>query len=691
MSDSEVLGEVRVSPMPRGTRWLVVYQVGEHAVLSDKIDLFSDKARRRFVQAALGNAAHPLFDAMLERLQEEAGKQSKRTIDAQERVTKKTEEKEAEIKARLAEAKAAAAAAGEDPPDETEFLDELDKVDEGSSGSGVRGQLVDLVLSEPGMEVFFDSIGADATAYVTLVKDNRRFTWPVKSAEFRRWLLRAFKKRYRDVPSSTDLNDGLHAIAAIPDEDAPTQEVFVRLAEHEGETWLDLADVQGRAVRINSKDWSIVDGSEVPVRFLHKQGMLALPEPKRGGRIELLREFLVKEKDDSTFVLLVAYLSSALRPRGPYFILVVNGQQGSAKSTTCKLVRALIDPHKVPLRRPVKDERNLMIAAQNNCIVGFDNVSVLSPELSDALCSLATGAGFGARKLFTDDEEKLIGVARPIILNGIGDVVTRGDALDRSLILSLRRIQPNERKAEKKFWARFDDCSPELLGALLDGHVSALRDSDKIHFDELPRMADQAVWLAAAESGLHLEPGTFQRALAANASRAQISAIDASPIGGGVVQLMRGKDRWEGTLTDLLLELKSRADATTAASGFPSNVWQLRQQLMRLNPSLIAEALVITFNTRSSTVERTRLVVIERVGKTSSTSSSSSNPPAPDAAEAGSAGRPLDEVGQGHVESVQPGSASTGSSGPRLDKVDELDEVPPTTSIGGDEEGEWKL
>ncbi len=86
------------------------------------------------------------------------------------------------------------------------------------------------------------------------------------------------------------------------------------------------------------------------------------------------------------------------RPNRPFPILAVNGEQGSAKSPLCKIGRALIDPNLAPLRRPPREDRDLLIAATNGWIVGFDNLSGIAPALSDALCLLATGGGFGIRE-----------------------------------------------------------------------------------------------------------------------------------------------------------------------------------------------------------------------------------------------------------------------------------------------------
>ena len=145
--------------------------------------------------------------------------------------------------------------------------------------------------------------------------------------------------------------------------------------------------------------------------------MLALPVPQHGGSIEALNSFLnFASRDD--FLLIVAWLLAALRPNGPYPLLAISGEQGSAKTVLSKLLKALIDPNAAPVRALSREERELMIGANNGYLLAFDNLSGLPPWLSDALCRLATGGSFAVRQLYTDDEEVLFEAARPILLSG---------------------------------------------------------------------------------------------------------------------------------------------------------------------------------------------------------------------------------------------------------------------------------
>ena len=349
--------------------------------------------------------------------------------------------------------------------------------------------------------------------------------------------------------------------------------------------YLDLCNAAWQAIEIDATGWRLVD--RPAVRFVRTRHMRALPEPERGGQIEALRGFLNLASEDD-FNLAVAWLLAALRPTGPYPVLVLTGEQGSAKSTCAQMLRALVDPHEAALRAPPRNEHELFIAARNTHVLAFDNLSTVPAWLSDALCRLSTGAGFAARKLYTDDEESVISAARPVILNSIDAVVTRGDLADRALVLTLKAIQKTERKPESELWADFERVRPKILGALLDAMVVGLARLATVQLEALPRMADFAMWAVACEPGVFAE-GAFLHAYERNREGAVTTVIEASPVAGAICDLMRKRrgQVWEGTATQLYRELTRRVGESVAKTrGWPGNAQWLSQRLKRLNPAL---------------------------------------------------------------------------------------------------------
>jgi hypothetical protein len=398
----------------------------------------------------------------------------------------------------------------------------------------------------------------DGTGYAVLEINGHRETWPIRSKGFKRWLARQFFETTGGAPSSEALYSALNVIEARAHFDAPQMDVHIRVAGHDGKLYLDLADDAWRAVEIDEAGWRIVD--EPPVRFRRAAGMQPLPAPVGGGSIEALREFL-NVGDDSEFVLVVAWALAVLRDKGPYPVIVLSGEQGSAKSTFSAILRALLDPNTAPLRALPREDRDLFIAAMNGHVLTFDNVSGLPFWISDTLCRLATGGGFAVRQLYTDQDEVLFDAARPVVLNGIEDIVTRPDLADRAIFLTLEPIPEQHRRSEKELWAAFDKACPQILGALLDAISLGLRELPNTKLEKLPRMADFAFWATACEGALW-DKGTFWRAYAGNRDEAVDSVIEADPVGSAIRSLMATRTEWTGTASDLLGALSEEVSET---------------------------------------------------------------------------------------------------------------------------------
>ena len=199
----------------------------------------------------------------------------------------------------------------------------------------------------------------DSKGYADIPVNGHRETWWIASKGFREWLLHRYYTKVGGAPTSEALRTAIEQVSARARFDAPMRRVCVRIGGHEGKLYLDLADDAWRAVEIDAKAWRVVD--KPPVRFRRVKGMLPLPVPVKGGSIETLRSFInVKREPD--FVLLVTWLLAALRDCGPYPILKVWGEPGSAKSTLVDILRALIDPNKASRRRFPREDRDLFIA-----------------------------------------------------------------------------------------------------------------------------------------------------------------------------------------------------------------------------------------------------------------------------------------------------------------------------------------
>jgi hypothetical protein len=435
-----------------------------------------------------------------------------------------------------------------------------------------------------------------------ILVDGHRETWPIRSKRFRGWLRRRYYQATGGAASAAQIRSALDLLEARAQFDGPERAVHVRVAEHAGHIYLDLADEQWRAVDIGPDGWRVIGCP--PVHFRRPAGMLPLPVPQQGGSLESLNSFLnLASRDD--FVLIVAWLLAALRSGGPYPLLAISGEQGSAKTVLSKVLKALFDRNAAPVRSLSREERELMIAANNGYLLAFDNLSGLPVWLSDALCRLASGGSFAVRQLYSDAEEVLFEAARPILLNGIEEVISRPDLGDRAIFLTLAPIGEAQRRPESELWREFEIARPCILGALLDAVAHGLRASGHVHLDRLPRMADFALWAAACEPALW-PAGTFARAYAANHRAAIESIIEADPVAACVRAIMVDRPMWSGSASDLLrLCAENARDDISRGPAWARNPRAVAGRLRRAQTFLRTVGIEVTFSREGRAGTRT--------------------------------------------------------------------------------------
>lgn len=436
--------------------------------------------------------------------------------------------------------------------------------------------------------------------YATITTAKGERTVQLRGPAFQTWLRLEFRTLQGTIAPAGAVKAAITALEDLASLTAESQ-VFMRSARHHGRIYLDLGDDSGRAVEIEPGNWRIV--TSPPVRFVRGSLARPLPAPVREGSLDLLRQ-LVNLPDNGSFQLLVSWCIAALMPTGPYPVLAVGGEQGSAKTTTANLIHDLVDPSLLPLRALPRSERDLYISTANTHLLAFDNISSIGDWLSDVLCKLSTGGGMATRQLFTDAGEVYFQAIKPVILNGIEDVVTRPDLADRAIILNLPAIVEEDRLDPAEFEARFQACRPQIFGALLDLMATALARLPTLRTERLPRMAGFARVGIAIEYAFG-EPGCFLRAYDTNRSLSSAILAESDPIVGAIVKLMAVQGQWRGTATDL-------AKAVTTRMVPPKRLEPaaLAGRLRRLAPVLRANAIDIAFDRAGK--DRTRIIAITR-------------------------------------------------------------------------------
>ncbi len=466
---------------------------------------------------------------------------------------------------------------------------------------GEKGTQCDRLLAIAASTELFHT--ADQAAFADVRNGEHRETLAVRGKSFRRWLIRAFFLQEGSAPNAEAVQAALSVIEARAFYDAPERQAFLRAGEYDGKLYLDLGDATWRAVEIDADGWRIV--AEPPCRFRRAAGMLPLPVPVPGGSIEGLRK-LLNVGSDTDFILTIAWALAALRPRGPFPVLALTGEQGAAKTSFARILRLLIDPNAAPQRSLPRDDRDLFIAASNAHVMSFDNLSGLPSWISDTLCRLSTGGGFTTRTLYSDADETIFDAMRPILLNGIVDIISRPDLAERTVFLTLHPIAEGDRRSESEINAAVAAAGGGILGVLLDAVARGLRRLPGTRLARLPRMADFALWAVACGDGFLWPEGGFMDAFDANRARAVEDVIENDPVANAIRALMdaeRGEGRlaWMGNAQALLGRLAAIAGEGAARSrGWPASPRALSGAVARCATFLRTIGIEVSHSKRGS-------------------------------------------------------------------------------------------
>ena len=483
---------------------------------------------------------------------------------------------------------------------------------DGDKQDSAAAELIKLVM-EQGL-LLFDS-QADK-AFVSVAIKDVDHTLAIASKSFVEWLSFAYymATKYGNQPgksaSESAIKQASFALSGIAKFDGDTESVYLRVADRNDGHYIFIGDEALQVIEVLPTGWRVTKNA--PVRFWKPGSMQSLPLPIKGGDIELLWQFINIPAPDRLLVL--AWILESFRAETPKPILALNGTQGSAKSSTQDKLKQLIDNNAVNLRSAPKTVEDVFVSAGCGWLVSYENLSHVSPAMQDAFCTLATGGGFAGRKLFTNTEESVIDVKRPIICNSIPSVLTAQDVTDRAITLELPRIAYRE---EAEINAAWDKAKPAIFGGLLDLFVLTLAQMPKVTLVSPPRMADFTRLGEAMAQVLGHTSGTFDTLYKSNRSEGISRALEASPVAVAVRELVDDHHGisllvFTGTMK-LLLETLDKYKQESHA--WPKSPRGLGDVLRRQQPALSSLGIYIEISKpgrKGINVEITKRVLGER-------------------------------------------------------------------------------
>jgi hypothetical protein len=513
-----------------------------------------------------------------------------------------------------------------------------------------RDQLIEVALTS-GISYWHDF---DGNAFATVTSNGQIARYRLRSAAFKRLLRLCYGDAHPNVKatakagflvpggvSDTTMNEVLPTLEGVAQQ-GPARVPTVRVCrDSDGTVWIDLCDETWRLVRVTASGWEIVQAADVPL--VRSNGMRALPMPRRDpDALTKLRALLnlnpgenaskkAIARVENSFKLVVNFELVVLWPRGPYPILGVNGEHGSAKSTGCKVVRACTDPNRAPLRSVPRNPDDLFVTAQHGRLLPLDNVSHLSQDLSDVLCGIATGSGKGGRTLYTNGEETILDARNPIIVNGIEGLLTRADLADRCLSVTLPAISDEDRRDEAEMDEAIAAAVPGVLALLLDAMVTAMQNLPTLKLPRMPRMADFCRLACAAAPAFGWTADEIFTAIIENREIAVEAVIAADAVATAVLAFLEERKAaandggsgylWMGTATELLGALRRLVpEETSKTRAWPETGHHLSGRLKRAAPALRSRGFaIITGRTKAS-----RAIAFKEIAKSVSRDNSAS-------------------------------------------------------------------
>ncbi|WP_396905683.1 ATP-binding protein [Mycolicibacterium phlei] len=373
----------------------------------------------------------------------------------------------------------------------------------------------------------------------------------------------------------TDATLILEGLAAT----TPPERLNLRVADYDGAIYVDTGRSDGRAIQIGHGRWKLIE--RAPVRFLRTKLTGAMPLPVEGSDVQKLWDFVNVDFEDRP-VLLAALVAALVQSDVPHPILALFAEQGSAKSTTTRMLVDLIDPSPVPLRQAPRDADSWITAASGSWVVALDNLSAVPAWLSDSLCRAATGDGNVKRALYTDSDLAVVKFRRCVIINGIDVGAVRPDLAERLATVDLRRIDRHMRQPEATMRQQWRTALPGILGGLLDLAALVHQRLETISVDVSPRMADFSRTLAAVDEVL--STSGFRRYLS-RANQLSEDSLSADPF----IERLR-RDIREPLIGksggDLLAAVTPAGDTWRKPKEWPKNGRDVTALLRRHAPAL---------------------------------------------------------------------------------------------------------
>ena len=474
-------------------------------------------------------------------------------------------------------------------------------------------------------EIFIDEYKA---AHAAVMINDRLEVLPIADERFKNWLRKIVRKEYEMIVSTSVIDEAVNQLTADAYFDGNKKDLGLRFAkskDDEFKWYYDLTNDNWEFIEITREGWKTVKNQIIFRRFNHQIPQVS---PERNYSPDIFEQFMnllnVKKEDR---LLLKCYIISLFIPDLPKAVLMVHGEQGTAKSMLQELIIMLVDPTLTKVLTPPKKTEELIQQVSKYAVTYYDNLSRIPEWISDLLCRAVTGSGFTKRKLYTNNEDVIYSLMRAIGFNGINLAATKADLFSRGLIIQTETIPKGNQRRMKAIWKEFERIKPELLGYIFDVLTRIIKwkqDNKGVELvKEYPRMADWAEWCEIIAHCIGEKEGAFMKAYNENIDLQTQEVIEGSDIAIALQIFIQSRPdkKFDGTATVLLHELNKismQNDIDIRNRYWPKTANRLSRGLRILQRTLREIGIEIEWYKDTNTKNKTRKMKIEFLSSQSS-------------------------------------------------------------------------
>jgi hypothetical protein len=471
-------------------------------------------------------------------------------------------------------------------------------------------------------EIFIDEYKA---AHAAVMINDRLEVLPIADERFKNWLRKIVRKEFEMIVGTSVIEEAVNQLTADAYFDGQTRQLGLRFAtdaKDEFKWYYDLTNDNWEFIEISSEGWKTVKNQIIFRRFNHQSPQVS---PEANYPLDIFDQFMnllnVKKEDR---LLLKCYVVATFIPNLLKTVLMVHGEQGTAKSMLEELLIMLIDPTLTRTLTIPRSTEELIRELSHHALAYYDNLSTIPGWVSDLLCRAVTGSGFSKRKLYTDNGDIIYVLQRAIGFNGINLAATRADLLSRGLIIQTESISKENRRRMRAIWKEFDEMKPQLLGYILDILVKVLqwkKDNQGIELvKNYPRMADWAEWCEIIAHCMGEKERAFMKAYSDNINLQTQEVIEGSDVAIALQIFIDLFPDWSGSATDLLEKLHGVATSNnidTKNRYWPKTANRLSRTLKILQQTLREIDIEITWDHEPNR-KRARILKLKKLSSASS-------------------------------------------------------------------------